>query len=48
MENRYDWSMRHFVDDVVAAFRKSGDRVNAAMHMFERGVPLHVAMRVLS
>lgn len=45
---RIDWAMRQFVDEVLGVLSCTGDRANAAMHLYERGVPLHVARRVLA
>lgn len=47
MNERIDWYMRQHVDQGLdlAVF---GDRKSAAKYMYEKGVPIHVAVRLLA
>lgn len=44
---RVDWYMRQHVDQGLA-LALHGDRVGAAKFMFDKGVPIHVAVRLLA
>lgn len=46
MDRRIDWAMRFFIDKATAALSDES-RPEIAKQFFERGVPLHVALRVL-
>ena len=47
MNERIDWYMRQHVDAGMAIAAEQ-DTITAARYMYSKGVPLHVARRVLS
>lgn len=44
---RVDWAMRASVSGILFRFHQHHDRKQAANELYQRGVPLHVALRVL-
>lgn len=46
-EMRVDWILRAIVSGILFRFHQHHDRKQAASEMYNRGVPLHVALRVL-
>lgn len=45
---RLDWYMRQFVDEVKDYLARGGEHANALHNLYERGVPVHVARRVIA
>lgn len=47
-EDRCDFSMRDFCDQTMEKVAAGMEVSEAAVRMFNRGVPLHVALRLLA
>ena len=45
-DERVDWSMRNFIDRELEAYNPE-NRPEIAKRFYDRGVPLHVDLRIL-